>query len=137
MNVIFSPEVEEYLFELSEILYRKEYFGFKEFAVQYVNDLLNDIKTTLPNRVKKPAPSYFDKYGKKILYSVFQKNKLTQWYVFFSTFHLSNCSFPEAISHVNHFAVIDAIKALIGLWGTQAPYTFDIGAELDIVEIHY
>ena len=47
MNVIFSPKVEEYLFELTEILYKKEYFGFKKSAVKYVKDLLNDIKSSL------------------------------------------------------------------------------------------
>lgn len=28
MKVLFLPEVENYLFELTEILYQKEYFGF-------------------------------------------------------------------------------------------------------------
>ncbi|SEA52538.1 hypothetical protein SAMN05216331_1786, partial [Porphyromonadaceae bacterium KH3R12] len=41
MRVLFLPEVENYLFELTEILYKKEYFGFKERAVKYVVDLEN------------------------------------------------------------------------------------------------
>ena len=47
MTVLFLPEVEEYLYELIEILYHKEYFGFKENAINYVTDLINDIKTKL------------------------------------------------------------------------------------------
>jgi hypothetical protein len=73
MKVLFLPEVEDYLFELIEILYHKEYFGFKESAISYVVDLENDIKNLLPIKVKRPAPTYFDKFGKKLLYAVFEK----------------------------------------------------------------
>ena len=86
MNVIFSPEVEEYLFELTEILYKKEYFGFKESAVQYVKDLIFDIRANLPISVKRTAPEYFSKYGEKLLFSMFKKSKATQWYVFFNLY---------------------------------------------------
>jgi len=86
MNVIFSPEVEEYLFELTEILYEKGYFGFKESAVQYVKDLISDIRANLPTSVKRTAPDYFSKYGSKLLFSMFKKSKTTQWYVFFNLY---------------------------------------------------
>ena len=33
MKILFLPEVEDYLFELVETLYDKEYFGFKESAM--------------------------------------------------------------------------------------------------------
>jgi hypothetical protein len=59
MTVLFLPEVEDYLYELIEILYRKEYFGYKENAINYVTDLKNDIKTNLSNKVKRPALRYF------------------------------------------------------------------------------
>lgn len=86
MKILFLPEVEDYLFELIEILYDKEYFGFKESAVNYVVELENDIRTNLRSKIKRPAPPYFDRYGKKMLYSVFEKNKETQWYVFFNVY---------------------------------------------------
>ena len=43
MRIIFLPEVLEYFNELTTILYEKEYFGFKESAFQYVDDLLTEI----------------------------------------------------------------------------------------------
>ncbi|MDR1203237.1 MAG: hypothetical protein LBL58_16630 [Tannerellaceae bacterium] len=86
MKVLFLPEVENYLFELAEILYQKEYFGFKENAVKYVIDLENDIRTNLINKIKRPAPPFFNRYGKKMFYSVFSKNKVTQWYVVFNVY---------------------------------------------------
>jgi hypothetical protein len=86
MRIEIAPEAVEYFNELSTILYEKDYFGFEENAVKYVNDLLDDIMQTLSTRVKKLAPTYFDKYGKGMLYAVFPKNKATQWYVFFSVY---------------------------------------------------
>ena len=43
-------------------------------------------KNTLPLKLNKPAPPYFDRYGKKMLYATFRKNKATQWYVFFNVY---------------------------------------------------
>ncbi len=86
MKILFLPEVLDYFDELISILYEKDYFGFRENAENYVVELLDDIEKTLPFRLKKPAPSYFDKYGSKMLYSTFRKNKNTQWYVFFNVY---------------------------------------------------
>lgn len=90
MKILFLPEVEEYLFELVEILYEKEYFGFEESALNYVIDLEKIIRTDLPTKLKRPAPTHFDKYGKKMLYAVFKKNTTTQWYVFFNIYQEKN-----------------------------------------------
>lgn len=68
---------------ISLILYEKDYFGFLESAERYVEDLFLDITTTLPFRLKLPAPS-FEYYGNKLLYATFTKSKITQWYVFFT-----------------------------------------------------
>ena len=86
MKVLFLPEVENYFFELTEILYIKEYFGFKENAVKYVKDLEDDIRINLNIKAKRPAPPFFEKYGKKMLYSVFPKSKATHWYVFYNVY---------------------------------------------------
>jgi len=83
MQVIFLPEVFDYLEELSEILYEKGYFSFEETALGYVLELYDDIVSNLPKCQHKPAPKYFDKYGKGMKYASFRKNKHTTWYVFF------------------------------------------------------
>ncbi|MDR1022108.1 MAG: hypothetical protein LBL94_02380 [Prevotellaceae bacterium] len=84
MKILFFPEVEEYLFELAELLYRKDYFGFKETARQYVIELVEDIVDLLPTKRKRQSPPYFDRYGEGMFYAVFKKRKHTQWYVFFN-----------------------------------------------------
>ena len=80
------PEVKEYLNNLVTILYEKKYFGFEDFAIDYVDELLNDILTTLPLRPSKPAPKRFNRYGEDMEYASFRKNRQTTWYVFFETY---------------------------------------------------
>lgn len=40
MKVLFLPEVRTYFRELSEILFQKDYFGFEEYAINYVRELI-------------------------------------------------------------------------------------------------
>ena len=86
MNVIFIPKVLEYFEDLVTILYAEEYFSFLETSKRYVDELVDDIKKTLPTRPHKPAPKYFDKYGLNMYFAAFQKNKHTTWYVFFTKY---------------------------------------------------
>jgi len=87
MKVIFTRAVLKYLENLIIILYQKEYFGFLNSSTEYVAELLDSIKNTLPLRLHKPAPGYFDRYGKNMEYAVFRKSKHTCWYVFFKTYY--------------------------------------------------
>ena len=86
MKVIALPEVNKYLQDLVAILLQKEYFAFEDTAQKYVDDLYDNIKTNLPIHLHRPAPAYFDQYGKNMEYAVFKKNKHTQWYVFFRVY---------------------------------------------------
>lgn len=85
-RIVFLPETLEYFNELSTLLYEQNYFGFKENDEKYVDDLIADIRTDLPVKLHKPAPPYFDRYGRHMLYAAFRKNKGTQWYVFFNLY---------------------------------------------------
>lgn len=86
MKIIFLQETLDYFNELSTLLFEQDYFGFEENALKYVDDLLNDIKKNVHARVQKPAPVYFDRYGKRMFYATFKKSKNTQWYVFFTKY---------------------------------------------------
>ena len=84
MKVVVLPDVYEYLENLVIILYENEYFGFEDSARKYVDDLYYNITENLPASVKKRASKYFtDRYGKRLYYAVFPKNKRTHWYAFF------------------------------------------------------
>jgi hypothetical protein len=86
MKVLTTPEVKEYLNNLIQILYGKEYFGFRDSARKYVIELIEDISQNLPHRPHKPAPPHFDRYGKGMSYATFRKSKQTAWYAFFTTY---------------------------------------------------
>jgi len=86
MKVLTTPEMRQYIKELSFILYQKDYFSYLDYAERYVEELFVDIKTNLPTRLHKPAPEHFDKYGKNMYYATFRKNKQTTWYAFFTKY---------------------------------------------------
>lgn len=83
-QVLALPEVRNYFAELMQILYDKGYFSFKEDAIEYVTDLFADIERNIANKPRKPAPAYFERYGKNLFYATFRKSRHTQWYVFFT-----------------------------------------------------
>jgi len=87
MKILAIPKVIEYLNNLVDILFENKYFSYPQDALEYVDELRNDIKKTLPTRLHKNAPPYFDKYGKNMKYAAFKKNKQTTWYVFFKTYN--------------------------------------------------
>jgi len=84
MKVLFLPEVQKYYDKLEQILYEKGYFSFLDSSKKYVKELINDIQTTLPIRLHKPAPKHFEKYGKELYYASFKKSNRTTWYAFFT-----------------------------------------------------
>ena len=86
MKILFLPEIQEYYDNLEQILYEKGYFSFLDSSKKYVKELIDDIKVTISIQQHKPAPAYFDRYGKNMKYTSFRKNKNTRWYVFFTTY---------------------------------------------------
>ncbi|MDR2907348.1 MAG: hypothetical protein LBU91_05105 [Bacteroidales bacterium] len=102
MNVILTLETLDYLENLVEILYQKEYFGFMETSKQYVAELLDDIKAKLPILPRKVAPKYFEKYEKGLYYATFQKNKRTTWYVFFRMYRLENNQIIYQVRYIDN-----------------------------------
>jgi len=100
MKVVVLPKIYEYLESLVITLYENKYFGFKDSARKYVDDLYDDITENLPVSVKKPAPRYFDKYGKNMYYASFRKNKNTEWYAFFRIYQKNG----EIIYQVRYIA---------------------------------
>jgi len=85
-QVLALPEVRDYFSELIRVLYEKDYFSFESDAIAYVTDLFSDIEQNLPTKPRKPAPSYFERYGKDMFYTSFKKNKHTEWFVFFNIY---------------------------------------------------
>ena len=72
-QVLALPEVRDYFSDLIRILYEKDYFGFESDAIEYVTDLFSDIEQNLPAKPRKPAPPYFEKFGKGMFTPLLEK----------------------------------------------------------------
>lgn len=84
MKVLYYPEVEDYLFDLVNILFEKDYFSFYENAESYVSDIITEIETSIHLKLKHKAPRHFNKYGKNLYYVTYRKSRRTTWYIFFT-----------------------------------------------------
>jgi hypothetical protein len=89
MKVKYSKLVLKYLEDLVDILIEKDYFSFYDSAAKYVDDIFNEIETTIHLKIKHKAPEYFSKYGQNMFYFSYNRNKQTTWYIFF-TIHGKN-----------------------------------------------
>jgi hypothetical protein len=104
MSVRFARETYNYLEKLVDILFEKEYFSWLDVSEQYVRELIDDIKTNLPNRPHKQAPKRYERYGEDLHYVSFPKNKRTTWYAFFTKYQDENNRVFYIVVHIanNH-----------------------------------
>ncbi len=86
MKILYTPETENYLFDLAFLLYEKQYFSYFELAQRYVRLLIQDVETTFHLKMKRKASSYFSRYGKDLWYVSYPRNKHTTWYFFFTCY---------------------------------------------------
>jgi hypothetical protein len=82
-QVIYAKEVEIFLDELLILLFEKGYFGFPEFAKQYVDNLTHYAEQHVGILSGKEAPEYFYRFGQNMRYIIYRANKTTQWYIFY------------------------------------------------------
>ena len=88
MKVLFLPEVSQQFIDLVGILYDKGDMSFLDQALAYSESLFREIQSSLPLKVHRKAPSWFNRFGKAMDYAVFPKNDHTTWYVFFNVYEI-------------------------------------------------
>ena len=88
MKVLFLPEVSQQFIDLVGILYEKGYKSILDQALAYSESLFREIQSSLPLKVHRKAPSWFNRFGKAMDYAVFPKNDHTTWYVFFNVYEI-------------------------------------------------
>lgn len=77
-KIVILPELENKLFELVFILHDKEYFGFVDSAITYVDSII-DFIYTIPKLRHKKTKNY--KYG--AYYCSYKPNRTTTWFICF------------------------------------------------------
>lgn len=81
INVQYLPEIETLINDLSEVLFKREYFSFYEFAANYVDQLTSFIENEMVNFPHKTTPKALKKFGSN--YAFYKPNNRTTWYIFF------------------------------------------------------
>lgn len=97
IEIIYNSKVEDFLFDLTYILFKEEYFGFFESSKDYVLNLIVEIETHLELSPHRRSPKQLQKHGK--FYITFNTTQPTTWYIFFDK--NNNRYFVEFITN-NH-----------------------------------
>ncbi|MBC7557240.1 MAG: hypothetical protein H7195_09805 [Chryseobacterium sp.] len=103
--IIYSQEFHELVEELIEILFTKEYFGFKIDCHFYAEKIYDFIDLNIDKPISKKSPRKFEKYGDNFI--KYKVNHQTFRFIFFDqkenhflvNFILNNHSneFPELL----------------------------------------
>ena len=81
VKIEILTEVVDFLNELVELLFYKEYFGFEDSAQFYVQKIYDFIENDLINFPHKLTPKNLKKFGSN--YAFYRPNNRTTWYIFF------------------------------------------------------
>lgn len=68
--------------DLVDVLFREEYFGFKESSKAYVQNIVDAVEDKIRTENHKRTPRALFRYGE--FYVSYKTTKRTAWYVFFS-----------------------------------------------------
>lgn len=80
-KIIISKEVADYFEKLVFALFENEYFGFVETAIDYVDEIIDFIYTSITIYPPQKTPDKLKHFGK--FYMVFLANSRTTWYIFY------------------------------------------------------
>lgn len=67
-KVKFDNLALSYLYDLTKLLFEKEYFSFIETADKYIEDIVAFILKNIHILPHKKTPAHFSRYGKVVLY---------------------------------------------------------------------
>ncbi|MEO7283224.1 hypothetical protein [Gelidibacter sp.] len=81
VTVYYKSEVVNYINYLVYILYKNEYFGFLESALEYKNSLIDFIEDNISTFSRKLTSLNLAHLGS--FYMFYKSNKRTSWYIFF------------------------------------------------------
>lgn len=81
IEIIFPPNVIDFLDGLVRILYKKEYFGFIETAEEYVSKIYDFVQDNITFSTHKVTPKKLKYLGSNYIF--YKSNNRTTWYIFF------------------------------------------------------
>jgi hypothetical protein len=100
IEIELRENVVAFLNELVEILFHQEYFGFEQFAQEYVQKIYDFIEFDLISYPHKFSEGKLKRFG--LSYIFYNANNRTTWYIFFE-----NLGNRYLITHVTNNHVFD------------------------------
>lgn len=79
--IIYSEDFHDSLEELVEILFIKEYFGFRIDCELYADKIYDFVDYNVNKPISRKTPDSHKKFGKKFI--KYKANNKTSWYIFF------------------------------------------------------
>jgi hypothetical protein len=74
MKIIYLKKVRDYFNDLIPKLHELGYFSYPETAKRYVDEIFTEIEQQILIQIPRPAPEFFEKYGKGMKYIVIKKS---------------------------------------------------------------
>ncbi|WP_396151508.1 hypothetical protein [Flavobacterium sp.] len=81
VNILYKPDVEEFLFHLVFVLFKEDYFSYLENAEVYKDNIIDFVENNIKNFPSKKTPIPLNNFGSNYIF--YNSNSRTTWYVFF------------------------------------------------------
>ncbi len=81
VTIIYEPGADKYIIDLIDVLFAKEYFGFKDDARSYAMKIVDFIESNITTFPQKDKPEQLHSFGSKYIF--YKANQRTTWYIFF------------------------------------------------------
>ena len=81
IDIVFTPQVIDFLDDLVRVLYKKEYFGFMKSAEEYVSKIYDAVPESIKLPTHRLTPKNLKYLGSNYIFYKF--NNRTTWYIFF------------------------------------------------------
>ena len=103
-KVVAITAVTSHIIETVCLLVENGYFSDEDYAVEYMFDVLDYFSLNIEQLVHREVPTYFQRLGYHVYYSLYRKSRSTTWYVFFekdaNTVRLLHLATNHTIGHL-------------------------------------
>lgn len=79
--IIYRPEVQTELNEMTFILFKQNYFSYLESSIFYKDKIIYFIEENIATFPAKKTPTELKNFGSKYIF--YKSNQRTTWYIFF------------------------------------------------------
>jgi len=84
IEILYNPEVEDFLFDLVYILFKNDYFSYLENAEKYKDNIIDFVENNIKSFPAKKTPNAILYLGSNYIF--YKSNARTTWFIFFEQY---------------------------------------------------